>query len=252
MHFKAVHTAINKPTDKVNLSIYADDFIITGASKEILETKVKPVVESFLKKRGLELSQEKTRITHIDDGFDFLGINVRKYKGKCIIKPSKKSVKSFLADIRETIKSNPTAKTENLIHLLNPKIRGWANHFRYSCAKKTFSYIDHHIYRALWGWACRRHPGKSASWIKRRYIRSQELRNWIFFAETVTNDDIGKYVDLFIASSVTIKRHIKIKAEATPYDPRFTEYFSKREHRSTRSGLKQKQATKSKSTPNDT
>jgi RNA-directed DNA polymerase len=130
------------------------------------------------------------------------------------------------------------AKTENLIHLLNPKIRGWANHFRYSCAKKTFSYIDHHIHKALWDWSCRRHPGKGASWIKRKYYRSQGLRNWIFFAKTVKDDVTDEYVDLFIASSVAIKRHVKIKAEATPYDPRFTEYFSKRERGSTRSCLK--------------
>lgn len=214
--------------------------------------KVKPQVESFLKERGLELSQEKTKITHIDEGFDFLGTNVRKYKGKFIIKPSKKSVKSFLADIRETIKSNPMAKTENLIHLLNSKIRGWANHFRYSCAMKTFSYIDHHIHQAQWDWACRRHPGKGAAWIKRKYFRSQGLRNWIFFAKTTKDKDTNKYVDLFKAGSVAIKRHIKIKAEATPYDPRFTEYFSKRERRSTRSGVPQKAITKNKSTPNDT
>ncbi|HEY4830964.1 MAG TPA: group II intron reverse transcriptase/maturase [Waddliaceae bacterium] len=249
---QAVLTAINRRTDKVNLSIYADDFIITGASKEVLETKVKPVVESFLKERGLELSQEKTRITHIDDGFDFLGTNVRKYKGKCLIKPSKKSVKSFLADIRGTIKSNPMAKTENLIHLLNPKIRGWANHFRYSCAKKTFSYIDHHLHEALWRWSCRRHPGKSASWIKKKYFRSSGLRNWIFFARTINDDGSDNYVDLFKADSVAIKRHIKIKAEATPYDPRFTGYFNKRERGTTRSGLKQKQAMNTKLIPNDT
>jgi hypothetical protein len=135
--------AVSKRKDKAHFSIYADDFIITGASKKVLETKVKPLVESFLHGRGLELSQEKTKITHIDDGFDFLSINVRKYKGKCITKPSKKSVKLFLANIRATIKSNPTAKPENLIHLLNPKIRGWANYFRFNCAKRTFSYVDH-------------------------------------------------------------------------------------------------------------
>lgn len=248
----AVRAAVNKRTDKVNLSIYADDFIITGVSREVLETKVKPVVESFLKERGLELSQEKTRITHIDDGFDFLGTNVRKYRGKCIIKPSKKSVKSLLADIRETIKLNSMAKTENLIYLLNQKIRGWANHFRYSCAKKAFSYIDHHIHTALWKWARRRHPGKSASWIKKNYFRSQGLINWIFFARTTKDDDTNNYVDLFKASSVTIKRHIKIKANATPYDPRFTEYFGKRERCSTRYGLKQEQTTKTKLISNDT
>ena len=211
---KAVHAAINRRKDKVNLSIYADDFIITSVSKEVLETKVRPVVESFLKQRGLELSQEKTKITHIDDGFDFLGAHVRKYKGKCIIKPSKKSVKSFLADIRETIKSNPMAKTENLIHLLNPKIRGWANHFRHSCAKKTFSYIDNQIDIALWKWCRRRHLGKNVSWIQKKYFRSQGSRNWIFFAKIAKGDETDNYADLFKASSVAIKRHIKIKAEA--------------------------------------
>lgn len=241
---QAVLAAINRRTDKVNLSIYADDFIITGSSKEVLETKVKPLVESFLQERGLELSQEKTKITHIDEGFDFLGANVRKYGGKCIIKPSKKSVKSFLTNIRETIKSNPTAKTENLIHLLNPKIRGWANHFRYSCAKKTFSYIDHQVYIALWCWACRRHAGKSASWIKRKYFRSQGLRNWIFFAKSEKSSNKNMYVDLFAASSVAIKRHVKIKAEATPYDPRFIDYFKKRQSRC--AGSKQKQSVKTK------
>lgn len=244
---QAVHSAINKRTDKVNLSIYADDFIVTGVSQEILQMKVKPVVESFLKERGLELSQEKTKITHIDDGFDFLGTNIRKYKGKCIIKPSKKSVKSFLTVIRETIKSNATAKTENLIHLLNPKISGWANYFRHSCAKETFSYVDHHIYKALWSWSCRRHPGKSSSWIQRKYFRSQGLRNWIFFAKTAKADDTNISVDLFSASSVVIKRHIKIKAEATPYDSCFTEYFSKRDRRSRQGGAKQTLTTKTSS-----
>lgn len=225
---QAVLKAISKRKDKVHLSIYADDFIITGASKEVLETKVKPVVESFLLERGLELSQEKTKITHIDDGFDFLSTNVRKYKGKCITKPSKKSVKAFLNDIRETIKANPTAKTENLIYLLNPKIRGWANYHRFSCAKKTFGYVDNCIWQALWNWVHRRHPRKSGSWRKRKYFRSHGLRNWIFSAKTSNTNSIKSYVDLFEASAVPVKRHIKIKAEATPYDPRFTEYFEKR------------------------
>ena len=107
-------TSIRK--DKVHVVAYADDFIITGSSKEVLENKVKPLVEMFLRERGLELSQDKTKITHIDDGFDFLGITVRKYKGKYISTPSKKSVKHFLGNIGEIIKSHPTAKAENLIH----------------------------------------------------------------------------------------------------------------------------------------
>ena len=137
-----------------------------------------------------------------------------------------------------------TATTENLIYLLNPKIHGWANHFRYSCAKKTFSYIDYQIYKALWCWVCRRHPGKPASWIKKKYFRSQGLRNWIFFAKPKKGSDTSTYVDLFAASSVAIKRHIKIKAEATPYDPRFAEYFEKRGHKSSKSSVKREQSVK--------
>ena len=117
--------------DKVNVVSYADDFIVTGISKEVLEQKVKQAIESFLLTRGLELSNEKTIITHIDNGFDFLGFNVRKYHGKLLIKPAKKSVKAFLKNIRSTIKKQATAKTENLIRLLNPKLRGWANYYRH-------------------------------------------------------------------------------------------------------------------------
>jgi RNA-directed DNA polymerase len=113
--------------DKVHVISYADDFIITGASKEVLEQKVMPLLVTFLKERGLELSAEKTLITHVDKGFDFLGFNVRKYKGKLLIKPSKKNVKNFLDNLRALIKSQVAAKTENLIQQLNEKLRGWGN-----------------------------------------------------------------------------------------------------------------------------
>jgi RNA-directed DNA polymerase len=68
--------------DKINLVTYADDFIVTGATREILEETIKPAIERFMLERGLELSSEKTLITHIDNGFDFLGFNIRKYNGK--------------------------------------------------------------------------------------------------------------------------------------------------------------------------
>ena len=80
---------------KVSLIRYADDFIITGASKEILENEVKPILVEFFQERGLELSEEKTVITHVSEGFDFLGFNVRKYNGTLLTKPSKKSVKKL-------------------------------------------------------------------------------------------------------------------------------------------------------------
>ena len=123
---------------KVNLVRYADDFIITGATKEILENEVKPLVETFLKTRGLELSQEKTHITHITDGFDFLGINIREYNGKILTRPSRKNIKTFLSKVREIIKGNKQATAGHLIARLNPLIRGWTNYHRHGASKETF------------------------------------------------------------------------------------------------------------------
>src|SRR5580692_1103606 len=122
----------------------------TGTSKELLEQEVKPYVEVFLAERGLQLSTEKTKITHISEGFDFLGQNVRKYGGKLLIKPSAKNVKAFLDSVRETIRVNRSTKQETLINLLNPMIRGWANYHRHVVAKAMYAGVDHHIWQALW------------------------------------------------------------------------------------------------------
>src|ERR1035438_8241047 len=131
---------------RVRLVRYADDFLILGTSKELLEKEVKPCVEAFLAERGLQLSPVKTRITHVSEGFDFLGQNVRKYGGKLLIKPSCRNVKAFLDNVRETIRVNRSAKQETLIGLLNPMIRGWANYHRHVVAKKTYTTVDYHIW----------------------------------------------------------------------------------------------------------
>jgi len=207
------------PRDKVYFCGYADDFIITGKTREVLEHQVKPALETFLKERGLTLSLEKTRIAHINKGFDFLGINIRKYDGKLIMKPAKNSVSRFLADIREIIKLYRTAKTENLIRRLNPKIRGWANYYCSVCSKKTFSDIDHHIFQALRKWCLRRHSTKSLKWVKQKYYRQEKGRSWIFTTKVIDKQGNTVNLDLVNASNVPIKRHIKIREKATPYDP---------------------------------
>lgn len=224
---QAVKSA-TKPREKVNVCVYADDFIITGGTKKVLENKVKPAVEAFLSERGLSLSQEKTKITHIDEGFDFLGMNIRKYNGKLIIQPAKSSVKRLLANIREKIKRNKTAKTENLIYLLNPVIRGWTNYYRHVCSKWIFSYVDSMIFQAIWRWAVRRHPNKGTRWVKDKYFRANKLRNWIFYGKSNNKYCKGIFIDLIKAAKVAIKRHIKIKSAATPYDPDYREYLEKR------------------------
>ena len=222
---------------------YADDFIVTGASKEVLEEKVKPAVVAFLKERGLELSHEKTRITHIDDGFDFLGFNVRTYNGTLLIKPAKAAVKRFLGDVRETIKAQAAAKTETLIWQLNRKIRGWTNYYRHVVAKKTLYYIDAQIFGSLKTWIKRRHPNKPAHWWRKRYFRTQGGNHWVFFANS--RDGLGKPrpLDLFKAASVPITRHIKIRSDATPYDPVYTDYFRHRAQAHRRRRLERGQRT---------
>lgn len=205
---------------KVNLVRYADDFIITGASKELLEKEVKPAVEEFLATRGLVLSKEKTSVTHIEDGFDFLGKTARKFQGKLLIKPSKKSVLQFLENIREVTKGNKSAPQGRLIDLLNPIIRGWGNYHKSDVAKETFSTASYQIWKTLWRWAKRRHPKKGKQWIRRKYFIQKNSRNWVFATAE------GK--ELLEISSIPIKRHVKIKTGANPFDPEWDEYFEKR------------------------
>ena len=152
---------------------------------------------------------------------------MRKYKGKLLIKPAKNSIKRFLGNIREAINSNKTAKTANLIRKLNPKIIGWSNYFRHVVAKKAFSYVDYCMFENLWRWIKRRHPTKNAGWRRKKYFRQDGLRGWVFYAVRLKNSK-PKPMDLATASSIPIKRHVKIPAAATPYDPTYRDYFSKR------------------------
>jgi RNA-directed DNA polymerase len=214
----------------VNLIRYADDFVITGKSKELLEGEVKPFVEQFLQERGLELSPTKTVITHVEKGFDFLGQNVRRYpNGKLLIKPSKKNVKTFLGGIRRTIRAALGTSAADLIDELNPKIRGWANYHRHVVSKRTFDRVDHEIFSSLWRWARRRHPKKGPHWLKQKYFGLYQSRDWSFFGETCDDEGQPNKVWLYRAVSTPIKRHVKVKGEANPYDPAYETYFEKRE-----------------------
>jgi RNA-directed DNA polymerase len=213
---------------KVYFVRYADDFIVTGDSKELLENKVKPVIIRFLKERGLTLSEEKTKLTHIEEGFDFLGQNVRKYNGKLLIKPSKKNVKKFLAKVRKVMKANMSAKQEKLIGLLNPIIRGWANYHRHVVAKETFNWVDNQIWLKMWQWSKRRHPNKSRKWIKARYFHRIKSRNWVFAIKASKTNGRSKDLELYSAASTPIRRHVKIKADAHPFDIAWEPYFEER------------------------
>jgi RNA-directed DNA polymerase len=214
---------------RVRMVRYADDFVITGTSKELLEHEVKPRVEEFLAARGLELSQEKTKTTHISEGFDFLGQNVRKYDGKLLIKPSAKNVKAFLEKVRETIRVNRSAKQENLIDMLNPMIRGWANYHRHVVAKRTYTAVDNHIWQALWRWARRRHPNKSRGWVRKKYFRTLGHRHWVFATMIRGYNGEPRHLTLLSASDTRIARHVKVQSDANPFDPVWDSYFATRQ-----------------------
>jgi len=222
--------AKRKVSQRVNFVRYADDFIVTGDSRELLENEVRPLIEAFLNERGLRLSPEKTKVTHISEGFDFLGQNIRCRNGTLLVTPSKKNTQSFLAKIRERIHANPSATQEYLIRVLNPIIRGWANYHRHISASHAFSKVDSAIWQALWLWARRRHPNKPLRWIAEKYWHPDEGRGWHFAADTGERTPDGKPIRLYLkrTSATHIRRHPKIKGDANPFDPAWRDYLEER------------------------
>lgn len=209
----------------INYVRYADDFIVTGNYPEHLEA-IKHDINQFLALRGLSLSEEKTKITAIEDGFDFLGFNIRKYKGKYITKPAKDSVKKFSEEIRATIKKYNGGNAEMIIRALNPKLIGWANYYKTSCAKSTFGYLDKLIFDALLRWVKRRHKRKSIRRVIGRYFRNQGwARRWVFSKQLRD----GKFLSIHLMMNTRIQRHALIKRDANPFDPAWREYFHKRQ-----------------------
>lgn len=235
------HRIINQHRDglKINLVRYCDDFIVTAKSKEVLEQQVKPLVEEFLKERGLTLSAEKTKITHVDEGFDFLGHNIRKYKGKLLIKPSRKNFLSVLSKVQDVIKSNKQVSAGNLIKQINPILQGWCNHFRHVVSKKIFARIRCDVFKMIWKWAIRRHPMKTLKWIRGKYFKTVGNYHWEFFGN-ITSKGGNKEIILFNPQKVRIVRHVKVKGEANPYDTQWKEYFKQRDQRAIKDHLRDK------------
>lgn len=181
-----------KYRERVKLVRYADDFIVTAQSEEILKEKVVPAINRFLQTRGLKLSTEKTRTVHISEGFDFLSQNIRKYSNeKLLIKPSKTACKELTTKVKSVIRSMMGARPEELIRKLNATLRGWANYHKHVVSQMVFSRIDHTVIHQLYKWARHRHPQKSRGWIQRRYF-SVSTYGKVFSAKVKTNKT-GKY-----------------------------------------------------------
>lgn len=224
---KAIKQAV-PPGSKVNFVRYADDFICTGKTRDILETHVIPAIRTFLDERGLQLSTEKTSITNVRKGFDFLGFHLRKFGRKLVTKPEKKKVTEFLRRLKITIRKLRYKKTFEVIQELNRQLRGWVNFYGTLGKPKVLSTIDHVVYQSIRRELKRRHPKKGAKWINRTYFKSVKGYRWTFFARE-TKDTWKRYHHVLPLSSEKWEgKYVKFRSKATPFDPEFTAYLSKR------------------------
>jgi RNA-directed DNA polymerase len=212
------------PRTKVHVIRYADDLVVTARTREILDELVTPAIAAFLEERGLKLSQEKTKTVHIDEGFDFLGANIRKYDGKLKRRPAKARIRELIRKTRDLMRRYRASKTEVMLGQLNRILRGWAHQFRHLAASKAFGYIDHCIFRQLWRWARKRHNKKGARWVKQRYFTILGNDRWVFHARPSGKGPIV----LFHMSSLPIRWHIKVRSATRYHDARYAEYFKER------------------------
>ncbi|ODA43019.1 group II intron reverse transcriptase/maturase [Desulfosporosinus sp. BG] len=216
---------------KYTLAFYADDFVIMCNTQKDAED-VYGLLEPYLDKRGLELSKEKTRVVPIEEGFTFLGFNVRLYQTyqgeKLLIKPSKESIKKSKETISKEIQKLKGNNVSAIIDKLNPIIRGIGNYWSPSVAKQTYSYMDHHVWGCTFIFLKYLHPKKSKTWIIDRYykpdITGQSKNRWIL-------TDPKEHKQLTKMSWIPIVRHTLIKFRATPYDACLNEYFENRDEK---------------------
>jgi RNA-directed DNA polymerase len=225
---EAVHCAVPR-LSRINFIRYADDFIITGKSRTILEDAVRPVVEGFLAERGLSLSPEKTLVTHITDGFTFLGQTFRKHGRVLHITPSEQGVLALKQKVGTMIREHVSAPMPLLIKELNQVLRGWANYHRHVVASEAFSSIDKYVFEQVWHMLRKRHPLKSAKWLIKHYWSATGFKD-IFAVKGRTSKGTTKIYQLIRVGSIGIRRHVKIRAAANPYMPEYAAYFLLRRH----------------------
>jgi RNA-directed DNA polymerase len=206
---------------------YADDFVVLCESKEDAEQVIRDL-GPWLAQRGLTLSTEKTKIVHLDEGFNFLGYRVRHYKDnrtqtgrKLLISPSNDAVKTRRDTLSARWKEHQGKTTIALCRALNPIIRGWANYHRVLVSTRVFTVLDHWMHTRAYRWAKRRHPKQSAAWRIQRYwgrLHPQRADHWVFGDKRT-----GYYLLKF--AWFRRRRHVLVKGTASPDDPRLRAYW---------------------------
>ncbi|KKN27179.1 hypothetical protein LCGC14_0867220 [marine sediment metagenome] len=191
---------------------YADDFIITAQSKRTLEKWVLPKLRKFLDVRGIQLNEDKTKITTKKEGFNFLGFTIEQPRRKLYMKPQEEKIKKFLNRLKEIVWSNKQMEQKKLIRKLNPVLRGWAMYYRYSDANRAFEIVDYELWKLLWRWSKRRHPHRGKKWILNKYFGKIGETNWLF------RDEKTGY-SLIQVSNIKRLKYNFVVGTLSPYDP---------------------------------
>lgn len=204
---------------------YADDFVVLCHSREQAE-EAKAKLVTWFAERGLTFSEEKTRITNLEDGFDFLGFNVRQYKIttasngiKTLIKPNKSAVKTIKRKLKELFRQHRGVEVGILIQKVNSIIRGWANYFRTGVSKRIFSQLDHYLFQLQQKWTRWKHHMKSWKWRKERYWFTRNGDRWVFGNEDLMMNKFAWF---------PIERHVLVQRGACWDDPDLTTYWLER------------------------
>ncbi|WP_335645041.1 group II intron reverse transcriptase/maturase [Arthrobacter dokdonensis] len=209
------------------LTRYADDFLVICHTKKQAEA-AQARLDKWLAPRGLAFNMDKTHIVHIDQGFDFLGFNIRRYGGKLLIKPSPAAVHRMRQRLTSEVHDLRGFNAETVIRRLNPIIRGWSAYYRGVVSTEVFSLLDHHLWSCLYRWALRTHPNKPKRWVKDRYFgRFNEARqdNWVF-----GDRNTGLFLRCFAWTKIV--RHNLVMGMASPDDPALEQYWNLRRNKS--------------------
>lgn len=201
---------------------YADDFVVVALSERHAKS-IKSHIKEHLKAIGLTLSDEKTHITEISKGFDFLGFNIRKYQDKLLIKPTKENVQRVLSKMREIIKTSSHLTTTALVSKLNPIIRGWGNYYRFVISSQTFTHIDDKVWQMIRQWVRAKHSRLSPNLKERYFGRIGGSNQWV-----LRDKDTGAYLQKM--KSIRIKRFVKVRNDKRVYDANDIKYWQRREY----------------------
>ena len=202
---------------------YADDLVVSCHSRQEAE-QVKARLAAWLAPRGLAFNEDKTRIITLDEGFDFLGFNVRRYRGKLLIKPSKAALQRIRERLRTELRSLRGTNAQAVIARLNPIIRGWSAYYRTVVSSETFTALDHYLWKLTYKWAKHSHPNKPTRWVIRRYFGmfcKSRQDQWVF-----GDRDSGAYLRRF--SWTNIVRHQMVRGTSSTDDPALTGYWAGR------------------------